>query len=262
VTRATSTPNTFLFTELLQTPQIQALSDSAEFARHLTLLQIFSYGTYQSYKATPDLPELNEAQTLKLRQLSILSLAKDKANLTYAALAEKLGLSGGLELENTVISTIYAGLITATLDPAHQLVRVSSVAPLRDLAPGSIPALLTTLKAWSGRCESTLAELEAQMAAIRAQAARKAADKAAWDKQLAKAVDEEKTLGEGGGGSLLGKKPLMLTTQGRPPRFGKRAASNLVMDSGQDAADDEAMDVDDEDDGAGEGKKRASRRKL
>ncbi|KAK7223834.1 hypothetical protein V2G26_011837 [Clonostachys chloroleuca] len=73
ITRATSAPNTFIFAELLQTPQIATLSKSPEFLPHYKLLQIFSHGTYQTYKTTQDLPTLSDAQTLKLRQLSLLS---------------------------------------------------------------------------------------------------------------------------------------------------------------------------------------------
>src|ERR1700710_2090717 len=56
VTRATSHPNTFIFAELLQAPQIQALAEAPEQVAYLTLLEIFSYGTYADYKNTPNLP--------------------------------------------------------------------------------------------------------------------------------------------------------------------------------------------------------------
>lgn len=54
IVRATSAPGTYMFTELLQTPTIQALqaSDVPENARaHLTLLEMFSWGTYEEYKS-------------------------------------------------------------------------------------------------------------------------------------------------------------------------------------------------------------------
>jgi COP9 signalosome complex subunit 7 len=41
------------------------------------------------------------------------------------------------------------------------------VAPLRDLAPGSLPALQATLAEWSDRCDTALAELEARVANIK-----------------------------------------------------------------------------------------------
>ena len=51
VTQATAAPNTYVFAELLQTPNIQALSQSQEYAPHLRLLEIFSWGTLHAYNS-------------------------------------------------------------------------------------------------------------------------------------------------------------------------------------------------------------------
>jgi len=50
ITQATSSPHTYVFAELLQTPNIQALRNSQEYSSHLKLLEIFSYGTYADYQ--------------------------------------------------------------------------------------------------------------------------------------------------------------------------------------------------------------------
>jgi COP9 signalosome complex subunit 7 len=73
-------------------------------------------------------------------------------------------------LEELITTAIYSGLVTATLDPAHSLVSVTSISPLRDLAPGSLPALQNTLQSWSQRCHSALADLEAQVAKVKKEA--------------------------------------------------------------------------------------------
>ncbi|KAG9237366.1 hypothetical protein BJ875DRAFT_160691 [Amylocarpus encephaloides] len=185
IARATSAPNTFIFSELLDCPQIQSLSTSTEYSSHLTLLEIFSHGTYASYQSTtPALPTLNDAQLLKLRQLSFLSLAKNPADLSYSNLLSALGLGSPRELEDLVISAIYAGLLTATLDPYNQLIAISSVSPLRDLRPNSIPSMLSTLDTWSARCSSTLADLEAQMAALKTEAARRHKAEQEWSAEV------------------------------------------------------------------------------
>ena len=50
VIQATSAANTYIFAELLQTPNIQALQGSSEdFAPYFTLLQIFAWGTWSDY---------------------------------------------------------------------------------------------------------------------------------------------------------------------------------------------------------------------
>ncbi|KAK0632081.1 hypothetical protein B0T14DRAFT_20906 [Immersiella caudata] len=208
ITRATSAPNTFIFTELLQTPQIQALASADEFAPYLTLLRIFSYGTYASLSEASNLPALNDAQKLKLRQLSLLSFARDANThpnqsgdctpvLGYGSLLTRLDLNTPRELEELVISTIYAGLIDAQLDPKNELVRTNRVAALRDVAPGSasessaIGGLLSSLQAWAGRCEATLHSLEAQMSGLRADANKRAAQDAAWSGRMDKLVEDE-----------------------------------------------------------------------
>lgn len=54
VVQATSAPNTYVFAELLQTPNIQNLRSSEEYASYLTLLEIFAWGTWEDYKGMPD----------------------------------------------------------------------------------------------------------------------------------------------------------------------------------------------------------------
>ncbi|KAK3987044.1 hypothetical protein QBC44DRAFT_372491 [Cladorrhinum sp. PSN332] len=213
VVRATSAPNTYIFTELLETPQIQALASSPEFAQFLTVLQIFSYGTYESYKSTAGLPELTDAQKSKLRQLSLLTIASQKndpsvANtepaLSYASLQKALGLPSRQALEELVISAIYAGLIKAQLNPKDSAVQINSVSALRDVAPTATSGLLSSLRAWSERCDATLNSLSAQMVQLRADADRRATQSAEWAAKTEELMEDEKK-GGGGGGSGSGK---------------------------------------------------------
>ena len=204
ITQATSSPSTFIFAELLSQPTISALSTSPEASHraHHTLLTLFSHGTFETYVSTPDLPELNDAQTLKLRQLSLLSLARERENLSYAALRERLELESEREVEDLVITAIYSGLINATLDPARQAVQVTSIAPLRDLSPGTVPDMTRILKTWSGRCATTLGDLDAQILNIRANAAAREKEKKIAEDKLNKAKTEvleaEEKPGKGG----------------------------------------------------------------
>lgn len=214
---------------------------------------------------------MNDAQILKLRQLSLLTLARDPHNLSYATLQDNLGLPDARAVENLVISAIYAGLVEAQLDPRHQTVQVSSVSPLRDLAPNSIPDMLTALRTWSGRCTSTLADLEAQVAGIREAARLRHEEAQAWEQTQARLVESQRGADNNStstGAHSHGQSRLIDAAVARlrsGPRNGKRSSGSL--DPEQDS--DEAMDVDEEepDDteaGAGsQGKKqRASRRKL
>lgn len=140
-----------------------------------------------------------------------MTLARNPGNLSYENLVKEMGLQGPREVEDVVISAIYAGLATATLDPYHALVSVSSVSPLRDLQPNSIPAMLATLNAWSMRCGSSLADLEKQIVGIKAVAGKRAMEEKEWEKEVERLVEgkkEENEKKEGGSGVLgaLGRK--------------------------------------------------------
>lgn len=53
ITNATSSPHTYVFAELLETPTIQSLRSTEtpeEFQGYLTLLEIFAWGTWKDYQ--------------------------------------------------------------------------------------------------------------------------------------------------------------------------------------------------------------------
>lgn len=223
VTQATSAPNTFVFAELLQTPNIQALQTaSKEYAPYLTLLHIFAWGTWSDYTGqskttlaqrsyansfdpeTTNLPKLSNVQEQKLRQLTLLSLPTSPTTLTYAHLLSELSLSTTRALEDLVISSIYAGLLTAKLDTLSQRVDVSSVAPLRDLRPGSVPRMVSVLEDWDTRCVSVLGEIEGQVREIRRKAQQQRKRETEHEKAVAKKMGENEDgkgkLGKRGGG--------------------------------------------------------------
>jgi COP9 signalosome complex subunit 7 len=251
IERATSAQSTFIFTELLQSPQIQALSSDSDFLPHLNLLRIFSYGTYETYLSGTGLPPLNDAQTLKLRQLSLLSLASDRSNLTYERLQQSLRLSSAQQLESLVTTAIYAGLIHAKLDPARQKVQVTSVAPLRDLSPGAVPQMISVLRAWSDRCSELLVGLDKHVAdAQKTATARTKEEKAAADKLkkvMADLKEADKKV------DMAGPTREMLARRG----LNKRS----MVEAGK-APSEEAMDMDAPFGTADDIKKRVSKRKM
>jgi len=250
ISRATSASNTFIFTELLLAPQIQALAESPEYASYLELLSIFCYGTYDFYIQRTNLPPLNEAQALKLRQLSLLTLAQDPRNLTYKTLMSVLGLDSARDLENLVISAIYAGLLSGTLDPYNQRVCIASVSPLRDVSPNSVPSMIATLREWSDRCSSTLSGLEKQIASIKADAVRRHKEEREWEANVEKMISEE-------GNPAFKDAARKLGGGGKKSDNMKRGFVNF----GGGDVDDGDMDVDDEDEEEGE-KRAASTRSL
>ena len=248
VTQATSAPNTFVFAELLHTPNIQALQTASnDYAPYLTLLQIFAWGTWSeytgqsqtacaqctransSYPDTPNLPKLSDVQEQKLRQLTLLSLSTSPSTLTYVHLLSELSLPTTRALEDLVISSIYAGLLTAKLDTLSQRVDVSSVAPLRDLKTGSVPRMISVLEDWDSRCVSVLAEIEGQVREIRRKAQEQKKRETEHEKAVAKRMGENED-GKGkwkrGGGEEADE--MDIDEGGRRLRSAKRGGGNFL----------------------------------
>jgi COP9 signalosome complex subunit 7 len=254
ISQATSAPNTYVFAELLQTPNIQKLRDSPDHASHLTLLEMFAWGTWEDYKgmfflygqqttqddipnnsttAHGNLPKLSAQQHQKLLLLSLLPLARSHTTLTYPALMSALDLPTTRALEELITTAIYSGLVTATLDPAHSLVSVTSVAPLRDLAPGSLPPMQATLSTWSQRCDAALADLEARVAEVK----KAAVDREKMRRKKERAMEVMIQVSEEKGGSQkrsvsgLGDEDMMDVDQeggsGRTTRGTKRGAGGF-----------------------------------
>ncbi|GLI76480.1 hypothetical protein PoHVEF18_004753 [Penicillium ochrochloron] len=205
VTNATSAPQTYVFAELLETPTIQALAapdTPAEYKGYLKLLEIFAWGTWQEYQATPNLPKLSAEQTLKLRLLSLLTLATTTKPLTYQTLMNSLSLPTTADLESLVTTAIYANLISARLSPASTppTINVTSVAPLRDVQPQSLPQMVTLLTEWESRCGEVVTDLETEIARVKANAQKRFAKEQAYRDRLDEAVQrrQPETGREGG----------------------------------------------------------------
>jgi len=234
ITQATSSPNTYVFAELLQQPNIRKLASDEQYGNHFALLKNFAYGTWESHKtAGSTLPALSDVQKRKLRLLSLLTIAAEKpsastaTNLSYSSLCARLDLEYTRDLEQLVTAAIYENLLTATLNPAAQTVVITSVAPLRDLAPGSVGQLLGELSAWSGRCDSVLADLQAEISRIEAEAVKRAAREQRKEKQI-KAVNEAGEKSNGAAGTT---------------RSGKQLGSSKA-EAQESADDDDAMELD------------------
>lgn len=85
-----------------------------------------------------------------------------------------LSISTPAELESLVTTAIYSSLITARLSPATNppTVHVTSVAPLRDVRPQMVSTMISILSEWEGRCGDVIGGIEAEIAKIKAQAAK------------------------------------------------------------------------------------------
>ncbi|KAI9566973.1 hypothetical protein HD554DRAFT_2111667 [Boletus coccyginus] len=160
---ATSAPGVFVFAELLELPNIQELAASEQHAPFLSLLQLFSYRTFRDYLEHKDsLPPLNQAQTTKLKYLTIVTLATERHILPYTLLLEELQVATIRELEDLIIDAIYLDVLRGKLDQKEQQLEIEYTMG-RDLEPGKLEKLLEALQNWATTTAVVLSELDQKL---------------------------------------------------------------------------------------------------
>lgn len=172
VLQALKAKRVFVFSELLALPQVQKLEHGEE-AGTFKALQIFSYGTYSDYAATPGLPSLNPAMEAKLRQLTVVSLASRSKSLQYSQVITETGVESIRNAEDLVISCVYDGLLRARLDQKNQTFLIQWCAA-RDVRPEAIDEMIAKLAAWNDSAGGILGKID--QALLSADDQRKAED--------------------------------------------------------------------------------------
>ncbi|KAH7908782.1 hypothetical protein BJ138DRAFT_1156873 [Hygrophoropsis aurantiaca] len=160
---ATSAPGVFVFAELLETSNVQELANSQQHSQFYSLLQLFSYRTYKDYLEHKDqLPPLNQAQTIKLKYLSIVSLATERRILPYSFLLQELQMPTIRELEDLIIDAIYLDILRGKLDQKEQQLEIEYTMG-RDLEPGKAENVLAALQSWAATTSSVLSALDQEL---------------------------------------------------------------------------------------------------
>lgn len=127
---------------------------------------------------------LNAAQEKKLKQLTIVSLAVDATSLSYAQLQAATGTSDVRELENLIISCIYAGVLSGKMDQGQQAFVVRGCSG-RDVRASEIASMLAFIRGWRQQADAVLGTLAQQQQQISEQVAQRRRDAAARDKAIA-----------------------------------------------------------------------------
>ncbi|KAK0503470.1 hypothetical protein EDD18DRAFT_633448 [Armillaria luteobubalina] len=163
---ATSAPGVFVFAELLDLPNILELEKIEHHRKFLSLLQLFAYRTYQDYLQHRDeLPPLNQAQIIKLKHLSIVTMATEKRILPYSDLLKALDMPTVRELEDLIIDAIYLDILRGKLDQKEGQLEVEYTMG-RDLEPGKLESVLAALQDWAAATSSVLATLDSKIVQI------------------------------------------------------------------------------------------------
>ncbi|XP_065634875.1 COP9 signalosome complex subunit 7 isoform X2 [Quercus suber] len=192
IVEATSHSSLFAFSEILALPN---LLQGTEYSGYIDVLRLFAHGRWRDYKSNAGLlPLLVPDQILKLKQLSVLTLAEiNKSHvinipenyyakflglatrravvgfrhglmllqvLSYDQLLEELDISNVRELEDFLINEcIYAGIVKGKLDQKQRRFEVQFAAG-RDLRPGQLDNMIQTLGNWLENSDNVLLTIQ------------------------------------------------------------------------------------------------------
>jgi hypothetical protein len=112
----------------------------------LDLLRLFAHGIWSDYKSNAQmLPALEPQQELKLKQLTVMTLAERSKVLPYDLLMQQLNISNVRELEDLLINDcMYSGIVRGKLDQRRRCFEVSLF-----LNPSLEMQFFTNVQIWS-----------------------------------------------------------------------------------------------------------------
>ncbi|CAN1259141.1 COP9 signalosome complex subunit 7 [Linum perenne] len=163
VVESTSHPSVFSFSEILAVPNFDQLQGT-EHSTYIDLLKVFAYGTWRDYKAKSSvLPQLTPSQIIKLKQLTVLTLAGRNKVIPYDTLLEELEFSNIRELEDFVVDEcVYVGLAKGKMNQLKRCFQVQFAAG-RDLMPCELDSVIEITRSWLETSDNMLAMLEKQI---------------------------------------------------------------------------------------------------
>jgi len=180
--QALECPGLFTFAELLEVNNILELEFTPH-RPHLQLLQIFSYGTFDDYKALAGaLPELSIFQVTKLKQLTLVTLAERQKRIPYVDLLQKLSIPNVRALEDLIIDAIYTGVIKGKLDQKTNAQVEDALG--RDLRPGELTQIIGVLEHWATRTDHLLTEIDENIERVASVAAKIEKENDAFEAEL------------------------------------------------------------------------------
>ncbi|KAE8692643.1 COP9 signalosome complex subunit 7 [Hibiscus syriacus] len=145
IVEVTSHPSLFAFSEILTMPTVAEL-DRTENSMYLEVLRLFAHSTWSDYKSNSgSLPQLVPDQVLKLKQLTVLTLAE--TNKLFLQLFE-LSFGGQTQyLRSYSGSAFTKGIVRGKLDQLRRCFEIQFAAG-RDLRPGQLGSMIKTLSNW------------------------------------------------------------------------------------------------------------------
>ena len=152
-------------------------------SKSVALLDLFAFGTLQTLKGklapaikglaaerltenVEAFPPIIPSQLQKLKHLTLVSLALQNRSLDYDRLLTSLDITSVRDLEDLIIDTIYAGLLTGKMHHHERVLHVDWVAG-RDLRPEDLQTIRQGLENWCATASTLLKALDEQIAHVR-----------------------------------------------------------------------------------------------
>lgn len=187
----------FVFGELLDCPNVQALQNGDESRKLLELLRIFAYGTYPDYMARrSELPELNAAQRRKLQLLTIVSMGTKQKVIKFSDLQAALDVQTEREVEDIIIEAVYQDLVVGKMDQESRCLAVESCHS-RDCRDEDIDFIIETLTTWQGSADKMLQSMDGMVQHAHDSYEKQRASKEELDKIVQSVRDSLKAVGDG-----------------------------------------------------------------
>jgi len=158
----------FNYGDLLSMNSVNQLNeDNGEYNTYYNTLELFAYGKYIDYVNNKEkYLELNDLQIIKLKQLTIVSLAEKSRNINYSILQNELDINDIRLLEDLIIDTIYLGLIKGKLNQRQQTLRIIDTMR-RDVRPNQLRELIDSLKIWQENVATLIDTVEKSSGTVR-----------------------------------------------------------------------------------------------
>lgn len=150
----------FVFGELLNCPNVEALGGSPSGKQMLSLMRIFAFGVYSDYKQQKaEMPELTPNQLRKLQLLTVVSLATKEKHIKFSDLQAAVDITGSRATEDLIIEAVYKNLIVGKMDQEKQCLIVEWCFS-RDCKDEDLDYIIDTLTSWQDSAQQMMLSLD------------------------------------------------------------------------------------------------------
>jgi len=167
IQQALRTPGLYTYGEILDHENAKALKGT-QHEEWYNVLELFAFGSYEKFKKVGGgvkYPKLEEKELLKLKQLSMVSLAEKSSSkvLNYNEVMTQLDISSVRDLEDIIINCIYEGLIHGRLNQSKNQLEIEYVSG-RDISVAQISEMKGKLVAWLKQTQEIVTALDGRIA--------------------------------------------------------------------------------------------------